>query len=119
MRDTVIDRHIFEQLATELGSPEAARRIASLYLELLEGRIGRLADACEADDEPTAMDAVLSLKVSSAMVGAIDMRDLAAEVEGCLIGGGCAAARGTLERVRYGGVHAARALASVVEAGPA
>lgn len=119
MRDKVIDRHIFEQLSSELGSPEAARRLVARYLELLDGRIGRLAGACEADDDSAAMDAVLSLKVSSAMVGAVALRDLAAQVEDCLRGGGCTAARGTLERVRCGGFDTARALASVVEPGSA
>ena len=118
MRDTVIDRQIFEQLAGELASPEAARHIVALYLGLLDGRIGRLVGACVAGDESTAMDAVLSLKVSSAMVGAVAMRDLAAQVEECLIVGGCAAARDTLQCVRRSGLDTARALAVVAEPAP-
>lgn len=115
MRNQVIDRHIFEQLGSELASPDAARRIAALYLDLLDGRIGRLVGACEAHDEAAAMDAALSLKVSSAMVGAVAMRDLAAQVEVCLLGGGCDSALGAVEHVRRGGFNTARALANLVE----
>ena len=118
MGDPVIDLRIFEQLAGELASPEAARRIVALYLELLDGRIGRLVGACVAGDESTAMDAVLSLKVSSAMVGAVAMRDLAAQVEECLLVGGCVEARGRLQCVRRGGFDTARALAIVVAPSP-
>ena len=96
----VVDRQAFEQLADELGSPESARRIVGLYVDLLEQRVERLARACEADDLETAMDAVLSLKVTSATVGAVTMRDRALDVESRLRQGGCADAVSALTAVR-------------------
>jgi HPt (histidine-containing phosphotransfer) domain-containing protein len=96
----VVDRQVFEQLAEELGSLDSARRIAVLYLDLLEQRVERLALACEADDLETAMDAVLSLKVTSATVGATTMRDRALDVESRLRQGGCADAASALTAVK-------------------
>jgi HPt (histidine-containing phosphotransfer) domain-containing protein len=114
----VFDRLVFDRLASDLGDVAAARRIALLYLDLLEGRVARLATACEADDLETALDAVLSLKVSSAMVGAAAMRDRAAAVEACLTRGDCGGALRRLGRVRSACATTADALNAAAGAGP-
>ena len=119
MPDEVVDRRAFDALAGELGSLASARRIATLYLSLLDTRVARLVAACDAEDAASAMDAVLSLKVSSATVGAAQMCDRATEVEDRLLTGGCRSARSALEQVRCAGPTTATAVATLIEIGRA
>jgi hypothetical protein len=117
--DDVVDPRVFEQLAAELGSLESARRIAAIYLDLLDGRVARLAGACEAGDVEAAMDAALSLKVTSATIGAAAMRDCALDLEGCLRRGGCGGADDALQRVRGARAATAEAVARMTRPAPA
>ncbi|MDI6912232.1 Hpt domain-containing protein [Nocardioides sp.] len=60
---------------------EFALVLVQSYLRLLPLRLGRLLAALEAEDPDPAMDAVLSLKVSSRTLGAHELGALAAVVE--------------------------------------
>ncbi len=59
-------------LAEELGDSRLALRFFSTYLAMLPGRLLRIADGLCRHDPDASMDAVLSLKISSAMVGAVE-----------------------------------------------
>ncbi|WP_347108892.1 Hpt domain-containing protein [Paenarthrobacter sp. S56] len=57
-------------LADELGDSQPVLRLLSTYLSMLPGRIGRIASGLCQNDPDASMEAVLSLKISSAMIGA-------------------------------------------------
>ncbi|UKA50935.1 Hpt domain-containing protein [Arthrobacter sp. FW305-123] len=80
--DALVDRTVLTGLQAELGGDHVI--IATFvrnYVELLPWRVHRLHRALEKLDIEDAMDAVLSLKTSSHMVGAKCMNRLATELE--------------------------------------
>ncbi len=103
MRDVVLDQAVFDQLAEEMGGVVPARRIVTLYLDQLPHRVARLGLACAAGDARQAMDAVLSLKVSSATIGAAAMFVCARTVEGTVVLEDWTAALGAMDGVESAG----------------
>jgi len=80
--DSLVDPAVLIQLQAELGGDRTVvGAFVRTYVELLPWRVARLHHALNNLDIEDAMDAVLSLKTSSEMVGAICMRRLAAELE--------------------------------------
>ncbi|UXM91513.1 Hpt domain-containing protein [Paenarthrobacter sp. JL.01a] len=61
-----------QALADELGDSRLALRFFSTYLAMLPGRLHKLSNGLGRHDLDASMDAVLSLKISSAMVGAVE-----------------------------------------------
>jgi HPt (histidine-containing phosphotransfer) domain-containing protein len=58
------------QLARDLDNPGIAFRFLGDYLSLLPQRLERILTALADEDGEAAMDSVLSLKITSAMIGA-------------------------------------------------
>jgi HPt (histidine-containing phosphotransfer) domain-containing protein len=80
--DSLVDRTVLTDLQAELGGDRAIiSAFVRNYVALLPWRVSRLNRAVENLDMEDAMDAVLSLKTSSHMVGAICMNRLATELE--------------------------------------
>ncbi|QSZ47998.1 Hpt domain-containing protein [Arthrobacter sp. D5-1] len=80
--DSLVDRTVLTELQAELGGDHAIiSAFVRNYVALLPWRVSRLHRALENLDMEDAMDAVLSLKTSSHMVGAICMNRLATELE--------------------------------------
>ncbi|MEV4952549.1 Hpt domain-containing protein [Paenarthrobacter nitroguajacolicus] len=80
--DALVDPTVLTELQAELGGDQAIiSTFIRNYAELLPWRVERLHHALEKLDIEDAMDAVLSLKTSSHMVGAICMSRLATELE--------------------------------------
>ncbi|MDR6986090.1 HPt (histidine-containing phosphotransfer) domain-containing protein [Paenarthrobacter nitroguajacolicus] len=80
--DSLVDRTVLTELQAELGGDQAIiTSFVRHYVELLPWRVERLHHALQKLDIEDAMDAVLSLKTSSHMVGAICMNRLATELE--------------------------------------
>ncbi|MBT8161279.1 MULTISPECIES: Hpt domain-containing protein [Arthrobacter] len=79
-----LDHGAIQRLAHELHDSEAARRFATSYARMLPARVERIVRALEHGDGHQAMDAVLSLKISSAMVGALRMEQHCARLEAAL-----------------------------------
>lgn len=80
--DALVDHTVLTELQAELGGdPAIISTFVRNYVELLPWRVDRLHQALEKLDIEDAMDAVLSLKTSSHMVGAICMNRLATELE--------------------------------------
>jgi HPt (histidine-containing phosphotransfer) domain-containing protein len=80
--EALVDRTVLTALQAELGGDEAIiGAFVRNYVALLPWRVSRLHRALENRDMEDAMDAVLSLKTSSHMVGAICMSRLATELE--------------------------------------
>ncbi|MFK0039069.1 Hpt domain-containing protein [Paenarthrobacter sp. NPDC090517] len=61
-----------QSLADELGDPGPALRFLAKYLSMLPERVERIVHAFEEHDESETTTALLSLKISSAMVGALE-----------------------------------------------
>jgi chemotaxis protein histidine kinase CheA len=72
---------VLQALEEQLGQSPLARNFADDYAGLWEQRQQRLVDALERNDLKAALDAAISLKVSSAMVGALRLAHLAGQLE--------------------------------------
>ncbi|MFJ4028291.1 Hpt domain-containing protein [Paenarthrobacter sp. NPDC089989] len=80
--DSLVDHTVLTELQAELGGDHAiVSSFVRNYVAMLPWRVARLHHALDNLDLEDAMDAVLSLKTSSEMVGAICLRRLATELE--------------------------------------
>jgi HPt (histidine-containing phosphotransfer) domain-containing protein len=77
----VIDTDALGRLEEQLGDPEVLCGFIRRYEKMLDQRVERLHHALNAQDHDDWMDAVLSLKTSSAMAGAAALSQLAAELQ--------------------------------------
>lgn len=69
------------RLASDVDDPAFIQVFAARYRQMLTGRVDRISDALLAEDVETALDATLSLKVSSSTVGTYELADLALVIE--------------------------------------
>jgi hypothetical protein len=76
-----VEPEILAELETELDGPDLARGFARDYAALWDQRFSRLAAAVDAQNRPDALDAVVSLRITSAMVGGIRLASLAQALE--------------------------------------
>jgi HPt (histidine-containing phosphotransfer) domain-containing protein len=88
----VFDAGAVRRLAGDVEDAAFATAFVATYRRLLPERVRRIAAALEDGDPEAAMDATLSLKVSSATVGAEELFGLARIVEAQLRRSGTAAA---------------------------
>lgn len=79
------DRRPLKRLAREMKSKEAAEKFAAAYASLLPQRVDKISHALSTGDSDLAMDAVLSLKTSSSMVGALRMEQHCVRLEHALV----------------------------------
>jgi HPt (histidine-containing phosphotransfer) domain-containing protein len=98
---STVDPTVLERLADELGDTGAAGRVCSIYLELLDERVRQLCDACAGDDIEAAIEKVLTLKVTSATVGATAVRRCAEAIEEWLRDGRLCQLARSLERLQH------------------
>ncbi len=77
----VLDPYDLDRLSEELQSRHLMADVAERYRRMLPRRIDRLTTAVAVGDLDVAMDAVLSLRVSSTTVGAREMEELARHLE--------------------------------------
>jgi HPt (histidine-containing phosphotransfer) domain-containing protein len=77
----VIDEQVLALLEEELQDRQLLREFLRRYLNLLDHRLERLDLALTAGDPEAWMDAVLSLKSSSAMGGATALSQAAAQLQ--------------------------------------
>lgn len=96
----LVDPRVLAALAAELEDRAAAATIARLYRDNLERRVARLDAACDQEDLEAAMDVLLSIKVTSATVGATTIRSFAEWAERPLSSGDWPAARSAAQAVR-------------------
>ncbi|GAB4099307.1 Hpt domain-containing protein [Sinomonas halotolerans] len=106
----LVDPTVLSELAEDVG-PRAASSFAQEYAVMWPRRRSALAQAVANDDGEAAMDVILSVRVSSAMVGARRLEDLAAGLESRLRAHGVAALRPFLDDVERCGNETARVLA--------
>ncbi|WP_231994331.1 Hpt domain-containing protein [Pseudarthrobacter equi] len=84
-------------MGEELGCHGSALTFLSAYLDFLPQRLATFCAAVLLEDTAAAMDRVLSLKVSSTMVGAARLAALAEVLQGLVCTGNWAAAEPLLE----------------------
>ncbi|MDQ0636381.1 hypothetical protein QFZ40_004352 [Arthrobacter pascens] len=77
----LVDAAVLQDLEDELGQPEMAWSFANDYAVMWRLRERCLLDSLEREDHSAALDAVISLKVSSAMVGGLRLARLAGALE--------------------------------------
>lgn len=59
-------------LAAEMDSPAVAIRFLGDFLDMLPGRVSRILRSLQDQDREESLDAVLSLKITSSMAGALE-----------------------------------------------
>ena len=81
MTTAVFDAAAVADLTGDPRDAAFAVELVSCYRRLLPERLRRIAAALDGDDPAETLDAVLSLKSASAMVGACELGEVAARVE--------------------------------------
>ncbi|MDR6438970.1 HPt (histidine-containing phosphotransfer) domain-containing protein [Paenarthrobacter nicotinovorans] len=79
--ESLLETCKLQALAEELGDSAPAVSFLSTYLSMLPGRILRISNGLCLHDADASMDAVLSLKISSAMVGAVETENQCRAIE--------------------------------------
>jgi HPt (histidine-containing phosphotransfer) domain-containing protein len=82
----LISGDVFSALQADVN-PEVARRYLMQYLQMWDGRYTRLSSAITAGNKEAAVDAVLSVRTSAQMMGALRLAAVAARIEEALAGG--------------------------------
>jgi HPt (histidine-containing phosphotransfer) domain-containing protein len=80
--DAALDPIALRRLSRAVDDDRFVRKFAARYRELLPGRVTRISASLQGHDVDLVLDAVLSLKVSSATVGAQELAELAGVIEG-------------------------------------
>lgn len=83
----LVDPAALQDLGAQLESASVAKGFARDYAKLWDQRYTCLASALDRGDQAGSLDAVLSLKTSSAMVGGVQLAMLAGELEDAVRGG--------------------------------
>lgn len=78
---SVFDPQALAKLAHDMKDRAFARSFAEKYSRLLDSRVSRITVALRTPDFVDAMDAALSLKVSSAAVGTCELAEIAQQIE--------------------------------------
>lgn len=87
MPPPVLDPDVVRRLGEELRDPQTAARVAEEFVSVLAGRTRRLRAAVSGRRDDEALDRVLSLKVTAAMVGARSLQVQAERLEGLVRAG--------------------------------
>jgi hypothetical protein len=83
----LVDLAVLQDLSAQLAHPAVAQNFARDYATLWTQRYQRLAAAMDRQDFAGALDAVISMKIASAMVGGLRLSRLAERLEGFIRNG--------------------------------
>jgi signal peptidase I len=114
--EDVFDASALGEVSDEPGGGEVGRRFAARYRQLLPQRITRVAEAVSVGDVDVAVDAALSLKVTSMTVGAVELADVARQLEERLRDGDVAGCRDLADRLAPAASRAHGALSAYLAA---
>lgn len=103
---------VLRELEEETGGKAIARKFAQDYVGLWNKRMEYLSGSLAAGDAKMAKDAVLSVKNSALMVGALLLAQRARELEGVVSQGDLVAAKAMLPGLSSTGDRTVEALAS-------
>jgi signal peptidase I len=90
---TVLDSAVLGELAADLGDAARLRSFLDLWSGMLSGRVRTLREALETGDLDTALDRILSLRSSSAMIGLTPLAATSSALEQHIQAGDLPAAR--------------------------
>ncbi|MCH1868504.1 hypothetical protein [Nocardioides sp. CFH 31398] len=107
-----LDRAALDKLASDMEDESFALAFARRYQQLLERRVSRIESALEDADLDRAMDALLSLKVSSTTAGTRELMRLATDMEADVRTMDLGSARRRADGLRDAAARADRALAA-------
>ncbi|WLQ06868.1 Hpt domain-containing protein [Arthrobacter oryzae] len=99
----LVDPEVLEDLEEQLNGAVLAVRFARDYTAMWDRRYNRLAAAVENQDLASALDAVISLKITSAMVGGVRLARLAEALEQVIRQGDFGKGQSLMERVAKDG----------------
>ena len=99
----LVDPAALQDLGIQLESPSVAKGFARDYAKMWDQRYNCLSSALDRRDEAGSLEAVLSLKTSSAMVGGVQLARLAGELEEAVRGGDMERASSLLGEVAESG----------------
>jgi HPt (histidine-containing phosphotransfer) domain-containing protein len=106
----LVDLAVLEDLEEQVGSLDVARSFAQDFVNMVDQRQNYLVAALERQDRAAALDAVISLKIASAMVGGARLGRLAEKLEVSIRRGGLDTAQGLLGAVACDGGATAKEL---------
>ncbi|WP_426225616.1 Hpt domain-containing protein [Pseudarthrobacter sp. DSP2-3-2b1] len=107
-----VEPEILAELEEELDGAQLAQAFARDYAALWDQRFNKLSAAVDIQDRPASLDAVISLRIASAMVGGIRLAVLAQALEDAVRSGDFRQGQALLERVGEHGVHTVSELQS-------
>jgi hypothetical protein len=99
----LVDASILQDLEEELNGSELAIRFARDYAAMWDLRCTRLAAAVQSQDIDAALDAIISLKITSAMIGGLRLAWLAETLENVIRQGDFGRGQALMERVADNG----------------
>lgn len=99
----LVDPAALQDLGAQLDSPSVAKGFARDYAKMWDQRYNCLASALDRRDRAGSLEAVLSLKTSSAMVGGVQLARLAGELEDAVRGGDMERASSLLAEIAESG----------------
>ncbi|MCU1565654.1 MAG: Hpt protein [Pseudarthrobacter sp.] len=99
----LVDAAVLEELEDELAGSGLGQRFARDYAAMWDQRCARLAAAVHNQDMDSALDAAISLKISSAMVGGVRLAKLAELLETLIRQGEFGQGKVLMERVAQDG----------------
>lgn len=95
----LVDASILQDLEDELNGSELALRFARDYAAMWDTRYSRLAVAVQNQDRASALDAIISLRITSTMVGGVRLARLAELLETVIRKGDFGQGQAMMERV--------------------
>ncbi|WP_051478845.1 Hpt domain-containing protein [Arthrobacter sp. H5] len=110
-RVPLVDPVVLHNLEDELESPDAARAFVRDFVRIWDERDSKLSTAIASKNQAASLDAVLSLKITSKMVGAAQLAGLAGSLEELLREGELEGAASALPRIHDCGLRTVRELA--------
>lgn len=99
----LVDGAVLQELEEDLAGTGIAQRFARDYTAMWDQRYSRLAAAVHRQDSDSALDAAISLKISSAMVGGLRLSRLAELLEALIRRGDFGQGKVLMERVASDG----------------
>jgi hypothetical protein len=99
----LVSAEIFNDLQADLEDPGIAHRYLLEYLQMWEGRFLRLSAAIRTGNAEAGMDAVLSVRTSARMIGALRLAHVAADIEQDLAAGDMQGAAQLLDQLEVCG----------------
>lgn len=112
-RTPLVDPNVLHDLEDQLDSPAAARAFVRDYIAVWDERDSRISSSIARRNQAASLDAVLSLKITSTMVGATQLVTLATALEGLLREGKLEEAEAALPQVHKCGLRTMRALTTL------